>query len=132
MGTSSYNVYKEVSTNIYNWIGNVLFSSPSEFIDASSTPEIIANRYKISSVDTCLNESSKSPYHQNIHLSVSQGIPVSNIELQWNHYIDESGAFVPDYYYIYRGNSPASLTQYFQEPLPHIQILMYLILTTIV
>jgi hypothetical protein len=106
-GTAGYKIYKEVSTNAYSEIGIVPYNDPASFTDNSSQPLSYASRYKISVVDTCGNESDKSPYHSTINLIISSN--GSTMGLNWSHYIDESGMFVPPLYYILRGTSTSNL-----------------------
>jgi hypothetical protein len=96
----------------YLLAGTVPFNSMSEFIDYSSNPSTVADRYKIAVVDSASNESAKSPYHQTILLTSAQGAQPNIVALNWNHYADESGNFMPDYYFIYRGSNPANLQLY--------------------
>ncbi len=107
VGTNSYNVYKEVALNVYNWIGTVPYNDPSFFIDYSSQPEAYANRYKIASVDVCQVESVKSYYHMTMNLTIAAF--GSTMGLSWTHYIDASSSFQPSMYYIYRGTSPSNM-----------------------
>jgi ligand-binding sensor domain-containing protein len=107
-GISSYNVYK-LFGNTYVPIGNVSALDISEYIDYTSTPDAMAARYAISSIDTCGNESEKSAYHQTIQLGASEGITPNTVVLDWTNYIDESKIWQPAWYYIYRGNDPANL-----------------------
>ncbi len=107
VGTAGFNIYKEVATNIYSGIGFVPYSDPSFLIDNSSQPEAFANRYKIAVIDTCGNESSKSFYHMTMNLTIAAN--GNTMGLNWSHYIDESGTFVPSLYYIYRGTSPSNM-----------------------
>lgn len=107
VGSIGYNVYKEVSTNIYSGIGYVPFSDTAEYIDITSQPESYANRYKISVVDTCGHESTKSFYHMTMNLTIAAF--GNTMGLTWTHYIDESGSFTPLNYYIYRGTTPTNM-----------------------
>ena len=107
VGTVSYNVYKEVSTNIYNWVGNVPFNNDSYIIDQTSVPESHGDKYKITALDTCGNESLKSKFHKTMNLVISTF--GSTMGLSWTPYEDESGLFVPGMYYIYRGTSPNNM-----------------------
>ncbi|PKP22994.1 MAG: hypothetical protein CVU05_01455 [Bacteroidetes bacterium HGW-Bacteroidetes-21] len=107
-GILGYNVYKEVATNVYSGIGYVSFTNPAEYTDANSQPESYANRYKISVIDTCGNESEKSYYHNTMNLTIAAF--GSTMGLSWTSYSDESGNFVPSLYYIYRGTSPTNMT----------------------
>ncbi|MBU1721070.1 MAG: T9SS type A sorting domain-containing protein, partial [Bacteroidetes bacterium] len=104
VGTESFNIYKEVSTNIFNWIGNVLYDSASFFIDYNSMPESHGDKYRISVTDTCGNTSPKSPYHKTMNLTIASF--GSTMGLNWDTYVDESGQFVPSKYFIYRGSQP--------------------------
>jgi len=70
----------------------------------------ICVKYKISIADKCGFETAKSPYHKTVNLGVSQGVPSSTIVLSWNDYVEETGSFVPDKYFIYRGTLPDNLT----------------------
>ncbi len=104
LGVVSYNIYK-LFGNSYVPIGNVPAGDPSYFVDYNSTPDALAARYAITAIDTCGNESAKSPYHQTIHLGASIGAQANTIVLDWTPYVDESGNFQPEWYYIYRGLS---------------------------
>ncbi|MBU1718124.1 MAG: hypothetical protein KKA07_03530, partial [Bacteroidetes bacterium] len=109
VGSASYNIYKETSTDVYELIGNVPFDSISEIIDYSSTPEAHADKYKISVVDSCGSgtESDLSPYHKTINLVISSF--GSTMGLSWTPYQDEIGQFVPSKYIIYRGTQPDNM-----------------------
>ena len=107
-GTIGYNVYKEVATNVYSGIGYIPFNDPAVFTDVSSMPESYANRYKITVVDKCGAESDKSFYHMTMNLTIAAN--GSTMGLNWSHYIDNSGNFVPPLYYIYRGTNPSNMT----------------------
>ena len=73
VGTAFYNVYKETAANYYVPIGNVAFDQPSEFLDVNSDASVKSDRYKISVVDTCGNESALSSAHKTMHLTVNLG-----------------------------------------------------------
>ncbi len=107
VGTIGYNVYKEVSTNIYSGIAYVPAGNTAEYIDITSQPESYANRYKISVVDTCGHESVKSFYHMTMNLTIAAF--GNTMGLTWTQYVDESGSFVPLNYYIYRGTTPTNM-----------------------
>ncbi len=84
----------------------------SEFIDSSSTPDVHADRYKISVIDTCGNESDLSYYHQTINLGATQSFISGSVivVLDWNDYVDESGNDTINWYYIYTGATANSLS----------------------
>ena len=100
-----YIIYREQGTNDYISIGEVDYGDLSEFIDIGSSPNVHADKYKISIIDTCGNESELSPYHQTMNLSQAMGASENEVILIWNKYEDESGDFVPSTYNIYRKES---------------------------
>lgn len=67
----SFRIYREDVTNIYTRIGTVHYNSLSEYHDYDSVanPNVTTKRYKISSVDSCGNESALSPYHNTIYIT---------------------------------------------------------------
>lgn len=102
---TSYNIYKETTTaGVYNLIGNRHVSELSIFMDSTSNPAQNAARYKISSLDTCGNESAKSSSHKTIHLTIGLGVPPA-INLNWDNY---EGINFGEYY-IWRGNAFGNL-----------------------
>lgn len=101
----SYNIYKETTTaGVYSLIGNSPVSNLSIFTDSLSDPAQNAARYKISSLDTCGNESAKSAAHKTIHLTIGLGVPPA-INLNWDNY---EGINFGEYY-IWRGNAFGNL-----------------------
>jgi hypothetical protein len=108
VGTESYKIYRESATaDIYDLIGNVPFDDLSVFIDLTSQPEVKSHKYKISVVDTCGNESEKSPYHRSMLLT--SGLGADRINITWTEYQVELGGFGFVKYYIYRGNTPDAM-----------------------
>jgi PKD repeat protein len=102
VGIESYNLYKESSvSNVWTLIGNVDLDSLSTFIDLSSTPNVKPERYAISSIDSCGNESAKSNAHRTMHLTVNAGQTANEWNLLWNAY----QGFMPATYVIYRADS---------------------------
>ncbi len=103
-----YNIYKEGDTSFfYNLIATVPYDSASMFVDKHSNPSDKAYLYKISTTDTCLNESELSSFHKTIYLTISQGIG-NNWNLYWNPY--EGVNYL--YYNIYRGISSPDTLEY--------------------
>ncbi len=101
----SYYIYKETTkSGEYIKIGALPYNALSVFIDTNSNPAVKADRYKISSLDTCGVESPVSPYHKTMHLTVNKGIGKEN-NLIWDHY----EGFEFSSYNIYRGTKPDSL-----------------------
>ncbi|MFH2095733.1 MAG: T9SS type A sorting domain-containing protein, partial [Bacteroidota bacterium] len=109
VGAESYLVQKEISTNVYSVIGTVPAADTSYFIDYASNPESHGDKYKITVLDTCGNESEldSCAYHKTINLVIAAF--GSTMGLSWDYYEVEDGSFVPDKYYIYRGTTPSNL-----------------------
>lgn len=107
VGTLGFNVYKEVASNVYSGIGFVPFTDPGFFIDYTSNPVSHGDKYKITVMDTCGNESGRSPFHKTMNLVISAF--GSTMGLSWTEYEDESGNFIPPKYYIYRGSQPDNM-----------------------
>ncbi|MBI2966630.1 MAG: hypothetical protein HYY40_02295 [Bacteroidetes bacterium] len=83
----SFNVYKEGSfAGVYNLIVNSPVTSISEYLDIASDPKTKANRYKLSTVDTCGFESPLSSEHKTMHLTVNKGGINNEINLIWENY----------------------------------------------
>jgi predicted outer membrane repeat protein/parallel beta-helix repeat protein len=94
MGIAYYKVYKESSiSGIYNLVAMHHVDSLSAWIDANSSPSVKADRYRISTVDTCGNESVMSIPHKTMHLTVNAG-PSNSWNLIWDKY---EGFTVPTY-----------------------------------
>ncbi|MBU1717666.1 MAG: T9SS type A sorting domain-containing protein, partial [Bacteroidetes bacterium] len=72
-----------------------------------SVPETHGDKYKIAALDTCGNESELSFYHKTINLTIAAF--GSTMGLNWDDYVDESGAYTPYRYYIYRGLQPNNM-----------------------
>gem|GEM_PF-568180 len=105
--TEFFNIYRENSVYVYDFIGTVPIDSPSVFLDQTSVPGSYDHKYKISAVDSCGNESARSPYHKTMFLFISASN--NNMMLNWTEYYDESGMFIPTKYYIYRGTQPDNM-----------------------
>ena len=105
-GTDYYNIYKQGSVQgEFNKIGEVPFNQFSVFVDSNSRAGTESEKYKISTVDTCGNESELSDWHKTMNLTVSLGIE-NKFNLIWEHYIGlDFGT-----YKVYRGTSPDNLT----------------------
>ena len=82
-----YNIYAESSVaGSYDSIGFIPADSAGIFIDTLSDPAIKAYSYKISTIDSCGNESVMSDFHKTMHLTINQGSGTT-WNLIWNHYI---------------------------------------------
>jgi len=101
----SFYIYREsTQSGIYDLIGATAYSDSALFTDSNSDPSVQAYRYKISSVDTCGNESPLSQEHKTIHLTINQGVG-SDWNLIWSQY--EGFSFTT--YEIYRGTNPSNM-----------------------
>ncbi|HIO72827.1 MAG TPA: T9SS type A sorting domain-containing protein, partial [Flavobacteriales bacterium] len=82
----SFRVYRDI-VGTYTHIGSLAYGALSEFVDNTNgvSPTVTSYRYKVSTVDTCGNESALSPYHETIHLTVSLGTPPA-YNLIWDNY----------------------------------------------
>jgi hypothetical protein len=91
-------------SDVYAQIGSLGYEDTAVFLDVNSNPGMQAYRYKISSLDTCGNESVLSLHHKTIHLTMSQGVS-NSWNLIWSHY--EGITFGS--YNIYRGTNPSNM-----------------------
>lgn len=82
----SFFIYREIAS-AYSRIGSVAYNDVSEFTDNNASPNVTSYKYKLSSVDSCGNESLLSEFHRTIHLAVSLAIPPASFNLSWNDYI---------------------------------------------
>jgi hypothetical protein len=89
-------IFREYSSNNYIKVGAVSALIYSEFHDSLSNPSIKEYRYKIQIKDSCGNISTLSPFHESIHLQISNA--PNGYNLSWNSY---KGALISTYY-IYR------------------------------
>jgi hypothetical protein len=96
----SFNIYKEISTGVYNLIANRHVDSVSMYHDYSANPNTTSYKYKITAVDTCGNESEQSNYHSSIHLQF-----LGSGNLQWTLYEIENNTNPVSYYKILRDDS---------------------------
>jgi PKD-like domain/Concanavalin A-like lectin/glucanases superfamily/FG-GAP-like repeat/IPT/TIG domain/Secretion system C-terminal sorting domain len=85
----SFRIYREVTTNVYVPVGAVSYDSLSLFIDSAYTPLANPNttyyRYKITSVDSCGNESGMGPHHRTLFLQTNVGVG-GVVNLSWSLY----------------------------------------------
>jgi len=107
-GIASYNIYRETSViGQYEKIGNIPYNQLSVFKDLTATPEERQYLYKITVVDSCGNESEKSPYHKPLFLQYVGS--TGGVNLQWSDYEIEGGDISFITYEIYRGEDPSTL-----------------------
>jgi hypothetical protein len=102
-----YNVYKQSYTGEFDYLASIDYDSQSICLDGTSDPQIHSDKYKITVVDTCGNESAHSSHHKTLHLNVSPATMSSGYALTWGHY--EGFPFTT--YRIFRGTNPSNLVQ---------------------
>ncbi len=103
----SYNIYKESTiAGKYNLIGNVAYDKMSTYTDNNSVPSSHSDRYKLSAIDTCGNETALSTHHRTLHLSVSKNAMGSGYQLIW---LDSYEGFNFYMYYIFRGTTKKNM-----------------------
>jgi len=102
-GTESYNIYKVLASDT-NYLGSIGYNELTVFTDMTSNPKQQSDRYVITVVDTCGNESFYSSSHKTMHLSASPGT-ADEVNLIWEHY---EGITV-NWYYIYRGTDSTAM-----------------------
>ena len=102
-GTEFYNIYKVLSSDTV-YLGSIDYIELTVFTDTTSNPKKVSDRYVITAVDTCGNESFLSSVHKTMHLAASPGTG-DQINLIWEHY--EGIPF--DWYYIYRGTDSTAM-----------------------
>ncbi len=82
---SQFNIYKQTyQENVFSKVGQVPYADFSTFIDTTTNPVIMAQKYEMTVTDSSGNESVKCPYHKTVHLEVSPG--VQGFNLIWNPY----------------------------------------------
>ncbi len=101
-----YNIYRETSVlGVYALIGTQPVSQFTTYVDMTSNPQVMANRYVISTTDNCGQESDTSFHHRTIHLQVSPSM-FGGYNLAWTPY---EGLPISTYN-IYRGPSISQMT----------------------
>lgn len=81
----SFKIWRVQTASIDTLVGTVSYEDLSEFNDITCDPNVTQYDYKISVIDTCGNESAKSPFHRTILMTTSLGFNQCN--LQWNQYV---------------------------------------------
>jgi len=104
--SGTYNIYRETSVSgVYALIGTQPVSQFTTYVDMTSNPQVMANRYVISTTDNCGQESDTSFHHRTIHLQVSPSM-FGGYNLAWTAY---EGLPISTYN-IYRGPSISQMT----------------------
>ena len=115
--TVAYNIYRETARlNEYEVIGTVPYDGLSVFLDSVADPNTRQWIYKITTLDTCGNESDivDSPYHKPLflqYISTDDGV-----NLSWDLYEVEGSKMDFVSYQIYRGTDSTSLVQMDEVP----------------
>jgi len=106
-GTKAFIIWKETNVAyVYEPIGAVPYNEPNLYIDYGSNPGTQADRYRISVLDVCDNQSLKSIPHKTMHLTVNAGGGGLNANnLIWDNY----EGFRFGTYTIYRGSTSQKL-----------------------
>jgi len=114
-GIIAYNLYRETTIGAYDLIGTVPVTGLSIFLDSVADPESQTYLYKITSVDSCNNESEldDNNYHKPIFLQYvsSEG----GVNLEWTDYEIENVDDIKTYltsFVIYRGTDSTGLSEY--------------------
>jgi hypothetical protein len=84
----------------------------SVFEDWNANPLARSQRYKISCLDTCGNESGQSFYHNTLLLTMTYGAQAEDVRLIWNQY--ESLEYLE--YIIYSGPAPDQMKEIARVP----------------
>ncbi len=96
---AGFNIYREITTNNFQFLAYVDYDSLSEYHDLNANPNITNYRYKLTTVDTCGFESTPSDYHSTIHLQL-----LGNGNMQWTLYDIENQGNPVSFYNVYRDN----------------------------
>jgi hypothetical protein len=108
VGTASYNIFREIDPNFpdsFEFIANIPVGQWSYYKDNLSNPRWRSYKYKISSLDTCGNESGPSFYFKTLHLQLSTDIDTTYFTLVWQNYIGKEFT----HYIVFKGTSPDEL-----------------------
>ena len=112
VGTQSFNIHRENDAGAWEFIANIPMNRLSVFEDWNANPLLRSQRYKISCVDTCGNESGQSFYHNTLLLTSTYGAQTEDVRLIWNQY--EGVEYVE--YIIYSGPWPDQMKEIARVP----------------
>jgi len=108
---NSVKIYRETTTDTYVLVGMSPYIVGS-FTDTTNSKSRSWS-YKISIIDTCGNEGTKSPVAKSIHSWLTPVVG-GGYNLQWTTYVNGSKSVIA--YNIYRGNSLGELTYFNYVP----------------
>ena len=94
VNVDSIRIFRELSTNVWSLIGSVS-SNQNHFIDLNSNPFNQSYSYKITTIDTCGNESDSSLYHTTITLLSTYDQGTNTYGFAWSAY---QGIAISNYY----------------------------------
>ncbi len=112
VGTQSFNIHRENDAGAWEFVANIPMNRLSVFEDWNANPLLRSQRYKISCVDTCGNESGQSFYHNTLLLTSTYGDQPEDVRLMWNQY--ESIEYAE--YIIYSGPWPDQMKEIARVP----------------
>lgn len=112
VGTQSFNIYRESDSNTWEFVANIPMNRLSVFEDWNANPLQRSQRYRISCVDTCGNESGQSFYHNTLLLTSTYGGLADEVRLMWNQY---EGTEYQEYI-IYSGPWPDQMKEIARVP----------------
>ena len=112
VGTQSFNIHRENDAGAWEFVANIPMNRLSVFEDWNANPLLRSQRYKISCVDTCGNESGQSFYHNTLLLTSTYGDLADEVRLIWNQY--ESIEYAE--YIIYSGPWPDQMKEIARVP----------------
>jgi hypothetical protein len=102
----SISIYKEISLNVWNKIGSKE-AAAGHFIDLNSYPQAQSYSYKISVIDSCNNESTKSASHTTITLLSAFDGGTDTYGFTWSAYL----GLTPSDYNLYGIDGSGAVTQ---------------------
>ncbi len=107
-GTHHFNIYRKRS-GTFQKIGERPFDSVSVFVDATSLFENQAEIYKITTTDTCGNESSLDSADSHTTIFLQWNNNTGGVNLGWSKYKVNNVEYDFDYYILYRGSDSTAL-----------------------
>jgi uncharacterized protein (TIGR02145 family) len=111
-GTISYKIYKK-QLGVFQEIGDLAFDSTTVFVDENSEHESHAEIYKITALDTCMNEAEldSTEAHTTIFLQWNNNT-AEGVNLGWSPYKINNIEHEFLYYILYRGNDSIALAPF--------------------